>query len=353
MDALLRLHRPGVVVIDSFKPFAAYAGDVRSFRSFLHEMAGRLSVVNTSSFWIGEYDGDERLAAPEFAVADAVIALERREERTRTVRELRILKLRGSGYASGAHAYRLAADGLHVFPRLADEVDQRGYGFDRRRSGSGIAALDEMLNLGYLGGTSTICAGATGTGKTLLGLHFIFSGAEQNERGLIATLQENPSQLERVASGFGWSMAHDNVDVFYRSPVDVYIDEWVYELLSAVERGNIERVLIDSLSEIAFATGDDSRFHEYMYSLIQRLSRRGTSVFMTSELAELFDVTSVVPTGAPSLCDNLILLRYSDGQLIRRTITVLKTRASAHQSDVREYVINGEGISVMAAPVET
>ena len=35
--------------------------------------------------------------------------------------------------------------------------------------------------------------------------------------------------------GFGWSLDDEGVDVMYRSPVDVYIDEWVYELLDLIE----------------------------------------------------------------------------------------------------------------------
>jgi circadian clock protein KaiC len=353
IDQLVRTHRPGIVVIDSFKPFAAYADDHRGFRSFLHGIAGRLTATNASTFWIGEYDAEERVKAPEFAVADAVISLERSEHRTRSIRELRVLKLRGSGFASGAHAYRLSADGLRVFPRLADPVEDEAYTLDLRRTSSGVGVLDEMLEQGYIGGTSTICAGPTGTGKTLLGLQFIINGARQGERGLVATLQENPSQLERVVRGFGWSLADEGIEVLYRSPVDVYIDEWVYDVLQAVERGGVRRVLIDSLTDIAFVTGDDQRFREYIYSLIQRLSRRGVSLFMTSELPDLFGIAGVTPVGAPSLCDNIILLRYADdGKLIRRTITVLKTRASNHQSDVREYIIDGDGIAVAAAQVD-
>ena len=351
LDELLRARRPGIVVIDSFKPFAIYADDRRSFRSFLHGMAGRLSATNASTLWLGEYDQEERVTAPEFAIADSVISLERSEHRTRSVRELRVLKLRGSGYASGAHAYRLSADGLRVFPRLADPSEDEIYALDLRRSSSGIAELDDMLDHGYIGGTSTICAGPTGTGKTLLGLHFIVTGARQAEPGLIATLQENPSQLERIAGGFGWSLADDGLEVMYRSPVDVYIDEWVYDVLDAVERKNVQRVLIDSLTDIAFVTGDDQRFREYIYSLIQRLSRRGVSLFMTSELPDLFGIAGITPLGAPSLCDNIILLRYADDETtIRRTLTVLKTRASGHQSEVREYTIGAGGLAVGAMP---
>ena len=109
------------------------------------------------------------------------------------------------------------------------------YGLAPGRIPSGVEGLDEILGEGYLPGSSTICAGPTGAGKTILGLHFIFEGARHGERGLIATLQENRSQLERLAANFGWSLADDNVDVLYHSPVDVYVDEWVYELLEAVE----------------------------------------------------------------------------------------------------------------------
>ena len=44
---------------------------------------------------------------------------------------------------------------------------------------------------------------AEGAGKTLMGLHFIFSGAAHGEPGVVASLQENPVQLEKVAGGFG------------------------------------------------------------------------------------------------------------------------------------------------------
>jgi circadian clock protein KaiC len=350
MDELLREHRPGIVVIDSFLPFGAYSRDSGAFRSFVHAMAGKLSVIDASTFWIGEYEVDEREGEPEFAVADAVILLEHRDQQTRRFRQLRILKLRGSGFASGAHAYRLSPGGLQVFPRLADEADESAYVFDHERSATGIPALDEMLGQGYISGTSTICAGPTGTGKTLFGLHFIFHGARQGRRGLIASLQENPSQLERVVQGFGWSLTDDNVHVFYRSPVDVYIDEWVYELLAEIERTRAERVVIDGLTDLAFVTGDELRFREYMYSLIQRLSRRGVSLLMTSELPQLFETGGVTPVAMESMCDNIVLLRYAeDGRRVRRTVTVLKTRASSHHADVREYVIGGDGITM--API--
>ena len=151
INRLIRTRAPGIIVIDSFRPLSAY-GDEQEFRTFLTDLAGVLSVLDTSTFWVGEYEPSERGGAPEFAVADTIIALESAHHRERTVRELRVLKLRGSGFASGAHAYRLTEDGLRVFPRLADDADEAPYPFRAARVPSGVPALDDMLGEGYIAG---------------------------------------------------------------------------------------------------------------------------------------------------------------------------------------------------------
>ena len=143
-----------------------------------------------------------------------------------------------------------------------------------------------------------------------MGLHFIFSGAANDEPGVIATLQENPIQLQRVARGFGWSLDDERVAVMHRSPNDVYIDEWVYELLELVETTGATRVMIDSLSDLQYATPDRVRFREFIYSLTQRLSRAGISPIMTSEIPELFQVGRLAEYGISHLSDNVVLLQY-------------------------------------------
>jgi len=344
VSALIKERRPGMIVIDSFKALSAYA-DAVEFRRFLHDFAGHLSAFPASSFWLGEYGEDEIAAAPEFAVADAIISLATTRAAERESRSLRVLKLRGSEFAPGKHAYRLSADGIDVFPRLADEADITGYSLDGARHSSGIAALDEMLAEGYWPGASTLCAGPSGCGKTLMGLHFIFNGIRQGEPGVLATLQEHPTQLARIVKGFGWSAEEEGVELMYRSPVDIYTDEWVYDLLEAVERTGARRVVIDSLTDLQFASPDQTRFREYMYSLVQRFSRQGVSLFMTSELPDLFRVSRLSEFGVSHLSDNVVVLQYiRDGSTVRRALTVLKTRASRHEPEIREFKITREGI---------
>jgi circadian clock protein KaiC len=348
---LVTERRPGVIVIDSFKALSAYATAPQNFRHFLHELAGTLTASPTSAFWIGEYGADEIATAPEFAVADGIISLATRREAERAVRHLEVLKLRGTDFMSGEHTYRIARDGLHVFPRLAEGIAVETYEAETERMSSGIPAVDEMLADGYWPGASTMIAGPSGSGKTLMGLHFIFNGADAQQPGVIATLQENTTQLDRIVTTFGWSLANPSVELMYRSPVDLYLDEWFYELLEVIERTRARRVFIDSLGDLRRAAVDELRFREYLYSLLQRCANQQISLMMSQEIPSLFGISHLSEDGISHLSDNVILLQFvsRDAQL-RRAVTVLKTRASRHEPDIREFEITPEGI-VLDEPI--
>lgn len=347
---VLKERRPGLVVIDSFKALHSFADSNGDFREFLHELAGMLGALAVSSLWVGEYEAAETGSLPEFAVADAILSLSTERIGQRAVRFLTVQKLRGSGFRSGQHAYRLSGSGLHLFPRLADTLIEAEYEFGDARVSSGIPALDELLGAGYQPGTSTLLAGPSGSGKTLMGLHFIFNGARQGEPGVIASLQENRTQLQRVTAGFGWSLNEPHVEMMYRSPVDIYIDEWVYELIQAVERTGARRVLIDSLADLRLTVTDGTRFQEFTYSLVQRFSRQGVSVMMTIESPDLYRAERLSDSAVSHLSDNVVLLSYIREQdSINRAMTVIKSRASHHQPAICQFTIGPNGIILARA----
>lgn len=354
LGRMVRERRPGLIVIDSFKALQAFARDYGEFRKFLHELAGRLGAFPAASLWVGEYEDAEMASMAEFAVADAILSLTSEQIGQREARFLQVKKLRGSAFRSGQHAYRPTASGLHLFPRLADAPIDEDYTLNDTRLSSGITALDQMLADGYWPGASTLIAGPSGSGKTLMGLHFVMNGATQGQPGVIATLQENPTQLQRVLAGFGWSLREPNVEVMYRSPVDIYIDEWVYDLMDTVERTKARRVLIDSLADLRISAGDEIRFHEFVYSIVQRFSRQGVSVLMTSETPRLFGADRISDFAVSPLADNVVMLSYlRERDTISRTIAVMKTRASRHDPTVRTFVIGSQGIVLDELPPAT
>lgn len=349
--AVLRERRPGLIVVDSFKALHAISETDTEFRQFLHQLAGRLTAFPVTSLWLGEYEPGEAAVSPEFAVADAILELTAAPSGQRELRSLRVRKLRGSGFQSGGHGYRLTPRGLRLFPRLADVPATGEYPLDGTRITTGIPALDSMLGGGLWPGSATMVAGPSGAGKTILGLHFLYGGASRGERGIIATLQENPSQLRRMLSGLGRTPDHPDIEVMYRSPVDIYIDEWVHDLLQAAETFQARRVVIDSLADLQMAAVEDIRFREFIYSLAQRLSRQGISLLTTYETPGMFAGAPLPEVAVSHLADNTIVLsHYQVHGSMGRSLAVTKTRASTHDPVVRPFTIGPDGITIGDPP---
>jgi circadian clock protein KaiC len=181
----------------------------------------------------------------------------------------------------------------------------------------------------------------------MLGLHFTFGGLASGETAVIATMQEHPTQLKRMIKGLGWKQDDPRVAILYRSPVDIYIDEWVHELFGIVDRTGARRVLLDSMIDLRMAAPDETRFKEFVYSLTQRFSRHSTSLLMTYELADLFSTRSLSDNAVSHLSDNVIMLNYyrANGS-INRAISVIKSRASGHDPAIRQFTIDERGITI-------
>jgi circadian clock protein KaiC len=345
IDALLRRVRPGVVVIDSFRAFHAMASDIGVFRQFLYGMLLRLSAMATTAIWNAPYTRAQAIEEAESAVADSVIALDVRRIAEREVRVMQVLKLRGSGYRSGEHTYRITGGGFQVFPRMAEQQVETRYETSAEPAATGIAALDALLGAGgYWPGATTLIAGPSGIGKTLMGLHFLYQGARIGEPGILATFHENETQLARIIKSFGWSIDEPNVHLLTRGIVGLDIDEWVYEVLGLAETSGARRIVVDSLPDLEIAAGDPIRFREWMFSLMQRCTRSKISLMMIVEVPELFQLERISEHGVLHLADNVILLQYvREGGELGRALTVLKTRAMRHRPMVHRYEITDEG----------
>jgi circadian clock protein KaiC len=347
LEHIINDHEPSLLVIDSFKPLATLAESTSQYRRFVHELGTRLTIRPITSLWLGEYSGNELATSPEFAVADVVIWLSTGRYEEREVRLLQILKLRGSGFRSGRHAYRLSDAGMRVFPRLADPAEATGYTFDTGRVSSGVNALDNLLGDGLRRGSSTLVIGPSGIGKTVLGLQFAFEGVRSGDATVFATFDENPSQLTGAAAGFGWSMGAPEMHLLYRSAVDLHLDEWVYELLELIAAHDVRRVFIDGLGHLRAAAHDPLRFLEYLYSLVQRFARRGVTLMMSVESPELFGVVRLADIPLSQMGDNVLILQFVRRENdYRRGITLLKSRAAKTEPRLSEFTIDRAGIKL-------
>jgi len=343
-----------ILIVDSFKALCEVAGTAAEARILAYNMAIQLAEVPCTIFLIGEYSKRQMEEEPIFAIADGIFELTNEVKGMRSVRCLRILKQRGGGYSSGLHSFDIDSAGIKLYPRLEAAGAPPESSNDRERVKTDIEGVDEMLQRGIPGESATLVAGGAGTGKTLLGLHFVTQGIAQGEPAVVATFQETPDQLCRIAGGFGWDlkeMQHGGtLRLLYTRPVELDIDRFAAELQDAVAETGARRVVIDSVLDLEAAASSEGRYKEYVYSLVSSLKNRGITSLMTSETPDLFGSVRLTDSGVSVVADNVILLRYVEmGSRLTRAISVLKMRGSDHDKHMREFEITGDGMRILDA----
>jgi circadian clock protein KaiC len=224
-----------------------------------------------------------------------------------------------------------------------------------QRVKTGIVELDEMLHGGFLPQTANLVEGAPGTGKTTLGMQFIYNGAAKyNEPGMILTFEEFPQQYYRDAVSFGWDFRkleqEGKLKVIMTSPEISRLDlENVGGMIETVANEiGARRVLVDSLSHFERLTDDPVELRSIQYSFINALKREGLTAILTKEseaiLGEVYSEES-----AAFVADSYTMLRYVEiDSTIQKALLVLKLRGSDHAKDIRQFQIKSNGIEVQA-----
>jgi circadian clock protein KaiC len=347
----IREHGPAVIIVDSFKVLHDLEKSPAVVRRLLSELAGLLAAFETTTVLVGEYREEELSQCPEFAVADGIIHLMRRSSGKADHRFLQVLKLRGSGYAEGLHAFRITGDGVDVFPRLVTPPQPETYTPILERIPTGVSGLDELLNGGLWRGSTTLVAGPEGSGKTTFGIGFCLAGIDAGERALLLNFQEDPCQLGRTIGSLGVDLddaRSRGLELIYASPVELQIDSLVADVFHAIEDDGVTRIVIDAVGDLALAAGDRERFHDYLYSLIKHFAARQVSAVLTlEESSTLLAEARAARARFASMTDAIIELDIVYEGDARRTLKVVKARGIRHDLNAREMEIHEGGIRVL------
>jgi circadian clock protein KaiC len=343
---------PKIIVIDSFKAIHDLSQSDSDRRRLVSSLAGLLGAYATTTFLVGEYRAQDVALFPEFAVADGIVEFARQKRSTTDERFMRVSKLRGSGYLEGLHGVHISVAGFKIYPRLVSPSTPETYSTKRERIGTGVKGLDTMLHGGVWRGSTTLIAGPTGSGKTMLGLQFALAGSRSGQPSLYVNFQENPTQLDHVLKAMTPKGSADasKLHLLYVSSVELQIDRIIVDIFLMIEQHNIGRVVIDAIGDLAMAAADPQRIHNFLYALVQRMTVLGiTTFFVLEDVVHGPLETPPGPTDFARLsymCDNLILLEIERGDRIRRRIRVYKTRGSAHDEEAHHMTISAAGIHV-------
>ena len=348
---LIRRRGPRILVIDSFKAVHDLTTSTEQVRRICYQLGALLAAYDITTFLVGEYTQAEVAAWPEFAVADGILQLERRGSEKADERYMRVLKLRGSAYAEGLHAFEITSRGLEVYPRLVPPATPSDFRPAPERVSTGVEGLDALTGGGLWRGTTTLVVGSSGTGKTMLGLAFALEGVRAEEPALVLNLQESPAQLAQTIRDLGVDYEEcrrRGLLLQYESPVELRIDALVVRLSRAIQEHAVRRVVIDGLAELGWAATSEQRFHDYVYALTQHFRARGVTAILTVEAPPLGHLDGPRQQSRVScLCDGLITLENVAGtERAGRWVRVVKMRGSDHRLSARPFIITDEGIRV-------
>lgn len=263
-------------------------------------------------------------------------------------RRLRVIKYRGQRYRGGYHDFIIATGGVKLFPRLVSAEHRSTYKREVLKTKS--PELNALLGGGIERGSSTLILGPAGTGKSLLALTFVAGAIERGERAAMFVFDEELGLLFERAKGVGvdlQDMADDGRLVIEQvDAAELTPGELSARVRHCVEEHQARTVVIDSLNGYQAAMPEEEALILHMHELLQYLNRQGASTFLTvAQHGLVGDMRA--PVDVTYLADTVILLRYFEAfGRVRRAISVIKKRTSAHEDTIREYRIGREGIKL-------
>lgn len=165
------------------------------------------------------------------------------------------------------------------------------------RLSTGVAGLDEVLHGGLLAGRTYVVRGGPGTGKTMLGLHFLTAGAAKGERAMFITVEESTEQVRKDAlvlgfdlEGIGFVDLTPNAEFFTKArsydiftPAEVEREPTTRMIVEQIEAFHPNRVFLEAMTQFRYLTPDAFQYHKEVLSLLRFLEERGATVLFTSE----------------------------------------------------------------------
>ena len=347
--------RPSLLVLDGVASVHALGESETALKEFIAELQVMTEMAGCTALLLANFTSGEA-TGPEHSMVDGLIDLRLVRSIQRTFREIEILKFRSANHYLGSHDLEIhPRRGIVVRPRTEHLLARRqSVPGDTKyvRVSSGIPNLDHMLGGGYLTGSTTMLLGFSGSGKTMLSLHFLDAGARTGEKGLYFGFYEAPPRLIEAAEHVGLQMrAHERdglIDIVWQQPLRYSLEALAERLIENVERRGVRRLVIDGLDGLRQSAHYPERSIRFVTALVNELRARNVTVIITEETQKMFGPEIEIRIeGVSALVENTILLEYLDvGSELKRLLSVVKQRASGYDAAVRELNITDQGLTL-------
>ncbi|HLD97267.1 MAG TPA: ATPase domain-containing protein [Candidatus Nanoarchaeia archaeon] len=223
---------------------------------------------------------------------------------------------------------------------------------------TGIKGLDKQLGGGIPEGALVMVTGSPGTGKTILGMEFLYNGATRyDEPGIMVTFEETAEALVEQARQFNWDIVGAQKQkklVIAALPANKIEKDSIETIVKIIAKNNIKRLVIDSISTLAFNTPtlsdkalsvEDMSVKRFIYSFIYRIRETGVTGLLISQNSNNGNLS--VDGVSEFICDGIISLKFQPmGGAYSRSLIIQKMRNAKNDEDLHPVEISNSGVVV-------
>lgn len=262
------------------------------------------------------------------------------------LREVQVLKFRGSDFVSGFHDFSIRKGGIRVYPRLVSADHDKAN--ERSALVSGNGAIDALLGGGVERGTSTLLIGPPGSGKSTIALQFAVAAANRGEHSVAFLFDETKAALSSRLNGLGirYKEGRDPGEISLQQidPAAISPGEFAHFVRDSVDRG-ARVVVIDSLNGYLNSMPQNQFLTAQLHELLSYLNLKGVATFMVIAQSGMLGSNMQSPVDASYLADSVVLLRFFEhlGK-VKKAISVSKKRTGRHEESIRELWFDTNGI---------
>jgi circadian clock protein KaiC len=341
------------VAIDSLSVFLHKVEDPVVAREKIFQLASivqNLGAVGLFATDIPYGSGQISRFGVEETVVDGIVLLTSTEEGHDRQRYVEVYKLRNTAHLGGRHSMVIGPGGIAIYPRYDVADDSQPPPVEpERRLPIGVAGLDPLFGGGLLGRSVTLVSGSAGIGKSTLALQFVLEGARLGQRGLYVALEEGPAQLKKTAAGLGLplesALAGGSVEIVHLSRHEIRSGQLLAVLTDRIRAHHAVRLALDGANHLEDKGLSADQVRQLLYTLMVRFKSLGVTSLLTLESSSMFSMDTTSDAGLSPVADNLVFLRWAkNADLLERTLTVVKTRASAHDHGTHGFEIGAGGL---------
>ena len=341
--------KPVRVVLDSLSEIRLLAQGSLRYRRQILALKHFFATRNTTVLMLDDLTTDEKDKTVH-SVAHGVIRLEElAPEFGSDRRRLRVIKYRGNAFRGGYHDFLIETGGVRAFPRLVASEHRRK--FTRSTLNTGRKPFDKLLGGGVERGSSVLVLGPAGAGKSIIALTFLASAIRRGERVAMFVFDEELGLLIDRAKGLGIRLESmrrkGRLQLTQIDAAELTPGEFSARVRESIDAFGAKTVIIDSINGYQAAMPEEHALILHMHELLQFCNRSGATTFVTVAQHGLVGSDMKSPIDLTYLADTVILLRYFEmtGE-VRRAVSVVKKRTSAHENTIREYRLTNHGIVV-------